>query len=52
MDAETADNKNEGAKPWWLKLRSRKERLQYLETAERYWYSSDWYGSEKGKGQA
>ena len=32
---------------WRQKLRSRAEQLQYLQSGERYWYSSDWFGSEK-----
>jgi len=32
---------------WQQKLSTREEKLKYLKTAERYWYSSDWYGSEK-----
>lgn len=31
---------------WRQKLTSREQRLKYLETGERYWYSQDWYGSE------
>jgi len=34
---------------WRQKLQSREERLKYLQSAERYWYSQDWYGSEKRK---
>ena len=34
---------------WRQKLQSRKDKLKYLETAERYWYSKEWYGSEKRK---
>ena len=34
---------------WRQKLISRAERLKYLETAERYWYGKEWYGSEKRK---
>ena len=35
---------------WWRqKLASRAEKLKYLETAERYWYGKEWYGSEKRK---
>jgi hypothetical protein len=34
---------------WRQKLGSRKEKLKYLETGERYYYSNDWYGSEKRK---
>jgi len=34
---------------WRQKLASREEKLKYLETAERYWYGKDWFGSEKRK---
>ncbi len=34
---------------WRQKLFSREERIKYLETAERYWYGKEWYGSEKRK---
>ena len=37
---------------WRQKLESREERLKYLETGERYFYSNDWYGSEKRKNPA
>ncbi len=37
---------------WRQKLTTREERLRYLETAERYWYGKDWYGSEKRKNPA
>ncbi|MBM2824739.1 MAG: hypothetical protein HW402_403 [Dehalococcoidales bacterium] len=37
---------------WRQKLATRAERLRYLETAERYWYGKDWYGSEKRKNPA
>jgi hypothetical protein len=32
---------------WRQKLVSRKDKLKYLQTGERYWYGEDWYGSEK-----
>jgi len=32
---------------WRAKLRSRQEMIQYLKTAERYWFDSDWFGSER-----
>ena len=32
---------------WRNKLGTKEDKLKYLETAERYWYSTDWYGSEK-----
>ena len=37
---------------WRQKLMSRQEKLKYLQTAERYWYGKDWYGSEKRKNPA
>lgn len=49
----------EGGKPsgeesgrWRQKLNSRTEQLKYLETAERYWYGKEWFGSEKRKNPA
>jgi hypothetical protein len=37
----------EDAGRWRQKLENRREMLQYLATSERYWYSREWYGSEK-----
>ena len=37
---------------WRQKLASRAGKLKYLETGERYWYSDDWFGSEKRKNPA
>jgi len=37
---------------WRQKLSTRQQRLKYLETGERYWYSDDWFGSEKRKNPA
>ena len=34
---------------WRQKMGSREEKLKYLETGERYWYSNEWIGSEKRK---
>ncbi len=34
---------------WRKKLRTREEMLKYLQTAERYWFSKEWYGSERRK---
>ena len=34
---------------WRQKLGTRGDKLKYLETAERYWFSEDWFGSEKRK---
>ena len=44
--------KGEDAGKWRQKLRSREEKLRYLESGERYWYSQDWFGSEKRKDPA
>ena len=37
---------------WRQKVGSREEKLKYLETGERYWYSKEWYGSERRKNPA
>jgi hypothetical protein len=37
---------------WRQKLEGREEKLKYLKTGERYWFSEDWYGSEKRKNPA
>ena len=37
---------------WREKLKGREDRLRYLQNAERYWFSKDWYGSEKRKTEA
>jgi len=37
---------------WRQKMGSREEMLKYLQSGERYWYSSDWFGSEKRKNPA
>jgi hypothetical protein len=34
---------------WGQKLGSRNDILKYLETGQRYFYSEDWFGSEKRK---
>ena len=37
---------------WRQKLDKREHMLKYLESGERYWYSDDWFGSEKRKNPA
>jgi hypothetical protein len=37
---------------WRQKLEKRADKLKYLQTAERYWYGKDWFGSEKRKTEA
>jgi hypothetical protein len=44
--------KPEGRANWTEKLGSPDERLGYLKTALRYWYSNDWFGSERRKQEA
>ncbi len=44
--------KPEESDNWRKKLRSKDEMIRYLKTAERYWFSDEWYGSEKRKNPA
>ena len=44
--------KPEGKGDWKQKLRSASDRIGYLKSALRYWYSTDWFGSEKRKQDA
>ena len=37
---------------WRRKLDSREDKLKYLRNGERYWYSEEWFGSEKRKNPA
>jgi len=37
---------------WRRKMRNREEMLAYLKTGERYWFSDEWFGSEKRKTKA
>ena len=32
---------------WRKNFQTRDQMLKYLMTGERYWYSNEWYGSEK-----
>ena len=34
---------------WRQKLDSREDKLRYLQSGERYWFSEEWFGSEKRK---
>ena len=34
---------------WRVKLTGREDEVKYLKSGLRYWYSDDWYGSEKRK---
>ena len=44
---ETQEQGIGGPSNWRNKLQSREDMLKYLQSGERYWYSDDWYGSEK-----
>ena len=53
--AETYDSgtpEGEEVGRWRQKLESRDDKLKYLQSGERYWYSDDWFGSEKRKNPA
>ncbi len=54
LGATFEEGKPEGEElgKWRQKLEGREEKLKYLETAERYWYGQEWYGSEKRKNPA
>ena len=49
---EAGEPQGEAAGRWRQKLASREEQLKYLKSGERYWYSDDWFGSEKRKNPA
>jgi hypothetical protein len=51
LGATFEEGKPEGEElgKWRQKLQSREEKLEYLQTGERYWYGKEWYGSEKRK---
>jgi hypothetical protein len=49
---EAGAPEGEEAGRWRQKLENRNERLKYLKSGERYWYSDDWFGSEKRKNPA
>jgi len=44
--------KPSGSYNWREKLKDREQMLKYLETSQRYWFSKDWFGSEKRKNPA
>ncbi len=52
LDAQVAPGKPEAPDNWRAKLGDRKNMMRYLQSGERYWYSKDWYGSEKRKNPA
>ena len=54
LGATFEEGKPEGEElgKWRQKLDSRDEKLKYLQSGERYWYSKDWYGSERRRNPA
>jgi len=54
LGATFEEGKPEGEElgKWRQKLGTRQEKLNYLQTGERYWYNEEWYGSEKRKNPA
>jgi hypothetical protein len=50
LGATFEEGKPEGQQNWRAKLITHEDKVGYLKTALRYWYSKDWYGSEKRKG--
>jgi len=49
---EKGKPEGEDAGKWRQKLDSREERLKYLQSGERYFYSQEWFGSERRKDPA
>jgi hypothetical protein len=49
---EYAEGMPEGPHLWRKKIQGRQEMLKYLQSGERYWFSKDWYGSERRKNPA
>ena len=52
LGATYEPGKPEERADWTEKLLNGNDRLVYLKTALRYWYSTDWFGSEKRKQEA
>jgi len=49
ISPEYAEGMPEQAHQWRQKIQGRQEMLKYLQNGERYWFSKEWYGSEKRK---
>ncbi len=49
---ETGKPEDKDLGRWRQKLSTRDDKLKYLMSGERYWYSQEWYGSEKRKNPA
>lgn len=52
LGATYEEGKPEESVDWRAKLHSREEKIGYVTTAFRYWYSKEWFGSEKRKQDA
>jgi hypothetical protein len=52
LGATFDEGKPKTAINWRQKMRNRDEMLAYLKTGERYWFSEEWFGSEKRKTKA
>ena len=54
LGATFEEGKPEGEElgKWRQKLESREDKLKYLQSGERYWYSKDWFGSERRRNPA
>ena len=52
LGATYDEGKPETPISWRQKMRTRDEMLAYLKTGERYWFSDEWFGSEKRKTKA
>ncbi|MBN2159191.1 MAG: hypothetical protein JW807_07335 [Spirochaetes bacterium] len=47
-DPGTPEKKGVGDEPGWRgHFGGREQMIKYLKNGERYWYGTDWYGSEK-----
>ncbi len=49
LDVKTEEDEIYKRYDWREKLTTRDDRIKYLKTALRYWYSNEWYGSERQK---
>ena len=49
-DSGVPEIKGAGVDPGWRKnMHTIEDKMKYLTTGERYWYSKEWFGSEKRK---
>jgi len=52
LDGTYEEGKPDKINRWVDKVKSRKDILAYIETADRYWYAPEGFGSEKRKNPA